>query len=280
MKNINYDFKSFSKINFGLKVLNKRKDGYHNINSIFIELDFHDVLRFSPSKNFEFICDDKSIPLDNTNTVHAAYQALKKKFNFHQNYKIALKKTIPIGAGLGGGSSNAACTLKALKKILKLNVSKTELKNIALDIGSDVPFFLDGGSKLIHGRGEIINKTIGRENFKNMSFLLICPDFSISTQWAYKKLKKALKSDNKEYKFPPLHKKGNWKLFENDFEVVVKTTYPEIMDIKQIMYDNGALYSSLSGTGSTVFGIYNEEKFILNTQNKLTHYKTYRASPT
>ena len=113
-----------------------------------------------------------------------------------------------------------------------------------------------------------------------MSFLLICPDFSISTKWAYKKLKKALKSNNKEYKFPPLDKRGNWKLFENDFEVVVKTAYPEIMNIKQIMYDNGALYSSLSGTGSTVFGIYNEEKFILNTQNKLTHYKTYRASPT
>ena len=89
-----------------------------------------------------------------------------------------------------------------------------------------------------------------------------------------------MKSDNKLHKFPTLDKKVNWKLFENDFEVVVKVAYPEIMDIKQAMYNNGALYSSLSGTGSTVFGIYNEEKFILKTQNELSHYKTYRASPT
>ena len=77
-----------------------------------------------------------------------------------------------------------------------------------------------------------------------------------------------------------LDKKVNWKLFENDFEVVVKAAYPEIMDIKQVMYNNGALYSSLSGTGSTVFGIYDEERFILKTKNELSHYKTYRASPT
>ena len=112
--------------------------------------------------------------------------------------------------------------------------------------------------------------------------LLVCPKFSISTKWAYEnlKLKKALKSNNKEYKFSPLDDRVNWKLFENDFELIVKEAYPEIMNIKDILINNGALYSSLSGTGSTVFGIYNEEKFILNTQNKLTHYKTYRASPT
>jgi len=279
MKNINYVFKSFSKINFGLKVLNKRKDGYHNINSIFIELDFHDILTFSPSKKFEFICNNKLVPDDN-NTVCAAYHALNNEFDFNQHYKINLKKNIPIGSGLGGGSSNAACTLKALKKLLKLNISNEDLRNIALNIGSDVPFFLNGGSQLIGGRGEIVKTIIKKTNFQKLFFLLVYPDFSISTKWAYEKLKKALKSNDNEYKFPTLDKKGNWKLFENDFEVVVKTAYPEITNIKQTMYNHGALYSSLSGTGSTVFGIYNEEKFILNTQNELSHYKTYRASPT
>ena len=112
---------------------------------------------------------------------------------------------------------------------------------------------------------DIINSFEISNQLQNLHILLVCPPFSISTKWAYEnlKLKKALKSDNKEHKLSPLDGRVNWKLFENDFELVVKEAYPEIMNIKDIMINNGALYSSLSGTGSTVFGIYNEEKFIL-----------------
>ena len=277
----NLYFESYSKINLGLKVLNKRSDGFHNINSIFIQTNFSDKLFFKKSNFFQLSCDDSKVPIDISNTIFKAYQILNHKFKFKNHYRIHLNKNIPIGAGLGGGSSNAACTLLALTNLLNLNISSENLCKIALDIGSDVPFFLNGGVKLVQGRGDIINSFENSDQFQNIYILLACPEFSISTKWAYEnlKLKKALKSDNKEHKFPPLDDRVNWKLFENDFELVVKEAYPEIMNIKDIMINNGALYSSLSGTGSTVFGIYNEEKFILKTQSKLSHYKTYRASP-
>jgi len=277
----NLYFESHSKINLGLKVLNKRSDGFHNISSIFIQTNFSDKLFFEESEKFQLSCNDGRVPIDNSNTIFKAYQILNQKFKFTNHYKIHLNKSIPIGSGLGGGSSNAACTLSALNNLLNLEILAKDLHKIALDIGSDVPFFLNGGIKLVQGRGEIIKSFKSSNQFKNMIFLIVCPKFSISTKWAYKnlKLKKALKSDNKEHKFSPLDDGVNWKLFENDFELVVKEAYPEIMNIKDTMINNGALYSSLSGTGSTVFGIYNEEKFILKTQSKLSHYKTYRASP-
>jgi len=275
------NFESYSKINLGLKVLNKRSDGFHNINSIFIQTDFSDRLFFEKSNFFQLSCDNSDVPTDITNTIAKAYQILNQQFKFKNHYKIHLNKNIPIGAGLGGGSSNAACTLVSLNNLLNLNISSKRLYEIALDIGSDVPFFLNGGIKFVEGRGEIIKSYKNSDILQNLYILLACPKFSISTKWAYKnlKLKKALKSNNKEHKFSPLDDRVNWKLFENDFELIVKEAYPEIMNIKDIMINNGALYSSLSGTGSTVFGIYNEEKFILKTQSKLSHYKTYRASP-
>ena len=275
-----YDFKSYSKINLGLKVLNERKDGFHNIESIFVELDFHDLITFKPSNYFQLTCNNDSVPIDMQNTISQSYQFLKNRYNFNNHFHVYLDKKIPMQSGLGGGSSNAACTLNALNTILDLKISKSKLHQYALEIGSDVPFFIEGGVKFVRGRGEKLETVQNSSKFKSLYFLIVIPEFSISTKWAYEKLKKALKSNSKQYKFPTLDQRLNWSLFKNDFEVVVKAAYPEIMNIKEIMYNNGALYSGLSGTGSTVFGIYNEEKFIMQSQNKLSHYKTHRASPT
>ena len=275
-----YAFKSYSKINLGLKVLNERKDGFHNIESIFVELDFHDLITFKPSNYFQLICNNDSVPIDMQNTISQSYQFLKKRYNFNNHFHVYLDKKIPMQSGLGGGSSNAACTLNALNTILDLKISKSKLHQYALEIGSDVPFFIEGGVKFVKGRGEKLETVQNSSKFQSLYFLIVIPKFSISTKWAYEKLKKALKSNSKQYKFPTLDQRLNWSLFKNDFEVVVKAAYPEIMNIKEIMYNNGALYSGLSGTGSTVFGIYNEEKFIMQSQNKLSHYKTHRASPT
>ena len=275
-----YAFKSYSKINLGLKVLNERKDGFHNIESIFVELDFHDLITFKPSNYFQLTCNNDSVPIDMQNTISQSYQFLKNRYNFNNHFHVYLDKKIPMQSGLGGGSSNAACTLNALNTILDLKISKSKLHQYALEIGSDVPFFIEGGVKFVKGRGEKLETVQNSSKFQSLYFLIVIPKFSISTKWAYGKLKKALKSNSKQYKFPTLDQRLNWSLFKNDFEVVVKAAYPEIMNIKEIMYNNGALYSGLSGTGSTVFGIYNEEKFIMQSQNKLSHYKTHRASPT
>ena len=275
-----YAFKSYSKINLGLKVLNERKDGFHNIESIFVELDFHDLITFKPSNYFQLTCNNDSVPIDMQNTISQSYQFLKNRYNFNNHFHVYLDKKIPMQSGLGGGSSNAACTLNALNTILDLKISKSKLHQYALEIGSDVPFFIEGGVRFVKGRGEKLETVQNSSKFQSLYFLIVIPKFSISTKWAYEKLKKALKSNSKQYKFPTLDQRLNWSLFKNDFEVVVKAAYPEIMNIKEIMYNNGALYSGLSGTGSTVFGIYNEEKFIMQSQNKLSHYKTHRASPT
>ena len=272
-----YAFKSYSKINLGLKVLNERKDGFHNIESIFVELDFHDLITFKPSNYFQLTCNNDSVPIDMQNTIFQSYQFLKNRYNFNNHFHVYLDKKIPMQSGLGGGSSNAACTLNALNTILDLKISKSKLHQYALEIGSDVPFFIEGGVKFVKGRGEKLETVQNSSKFQSLYFLIVIPKFSISTKWAYEKLKKALKSNSKQYKFPTLDQRLNWSLFKNDFEVVVKAAYPEIMNIKEIMYNNGALYSGLSGTGSAVFGIYNEEKFIIECQNKLSHYNAHRA---
>ena len=274
-----YKIKSSSKINLGLRVLNLRNDNYHNINSLFIEVDLQDIITFIPSSSFSLSCSNNNVSTNRDNTIVKAYELLDKKFNFKNHYKVLLEKHVPIGGGMGGGSSNAAFTLKALNNLYNLKLTQHELCEMSLNIGSDVPFFIDGGIKFISGRGEIIAKH-DAPLINELYILLIFPDFSVSTSWAYKKIKKKLQHKEYSTKFPALDSKVNWKLFENDFEDIVGSAYPEIFEIKKFMYNNGALYSGLSGSGSTMFGIYNNKQFILETQNKLKHYNTLIVSPT
>ena len=184
----------------------------------------------------------------------------------------------PIGSGLGGGSSNAACVLNAINKIYKLNKSDKELKKIGLQIGSDVPFFINGGIQHVTGRGEILN-SIKFGQIKNKKILLVFPPFSISTKWAYNNLKKTFANNSNSPKFRALTNKIDWSLFENDFENVVKSTYPEILDIKNALLNNGAIYSGLSGSGSTMFGIYNDNDSLLNAKKALSPYQTCATCP-
>ena len=141
------------------------------------------------------------------------------------NYLIKVKKNIPIGSGLGGGSSNAAYTLKMLNKIYSLNIKNSSLEKIGGKIGGDVPFFINGGIKKISGIGNII-ENINSDSIKDKIFLLVFPNFSISTTWAYEKIKKHLSSNKINPKFPPLTNKVDWTLFENDFEHIVCLAYP------------------------------------------------------
>ena len=190
-----------------------------------------------------------------------------------------LEKNIPLCSGLGGGSSNAAYTIKTLNTLNQLNLSKKEMNQIAIQIGSDVPYFLEGGVKFVEGRGEKITDFKERKQLKPLFILLVIPHFSISTKWAYNKIKKYLEPMIKKPKFPTLNDVRELKLFENDFEKVVGLAYPEIMNIKKTMYKYGALYSGLSGSGSTMFGLYNSRELLDKSNHELSEYKTHIASP-
>jgi len=275
-----YKVKSFAKINLGLKILNKRPDDFHNITSIFIRISLNDILEFKPSHQFELKCSKKEVPIDRNNTVYKAYELLDNIFSFKYHYAITIDKMIPLQSGMGGGSSNAAFTLIALNNLYNLNLNKKQLIDLGLKIGSDVPFFLDESiSSYISGRGEII-EDFNSSFLDSIYILLVMPTFSVSTKWAYKKIKNNLDYKIDSPKFPALDEDVDWKLFDNVFEKVVGSTYPEIFEIKECMKNNGALYSSLSGTGSTMFGIYNNIEFIHKTCNKLKSYNTLIVSPT
>ena len=274
-----FEIKSFSKINLGLKITGRRNDGFHNIYSIFIENDLHDVIRFEQSDSLEIKFKNQIIP--EVNTVSNAINVISDYCNLNKKnikYKITVIKNIPVGSGLGGGSSNAAYTIKTINKIYDLGLRNYDLEKLAIKIGSDVPFFISGKVKQISGIGEVI-KTIDSTFLKDKIFLLVFPDFSVSTKWAYGKIKKDLYDDKINTKFPPLDNKVDLSLFENVFEHIVCLTYPEIMDIKSLLIDSGALYASLSGSGSTMFGIYNDIDIAKNAISYLNRYHTCLALP-
>ncbi|MBI64684.1 MAG: 4-(cytidine 5'-diphospho)-2-C-methyl-D-erythritol kinase [Candidatus Marinimicrobia bacterium] len=270
--------KSFAKINLGLKIINQREDGYHNIKSIFIQINLNDNLHFLPSEKFNIESTGIKVSTNQSNTVFRAVKLLEKKFNINVQHKIIIDKRIPLGGGLGGGSSNAALALVTIAQLYKLNITNKDLFNLANEIGSDVPFFLYGGAKMVEGTGNII-RNINSSALINKKILLVFPKFNISTKWAYSQVKKHLHHNDNNNKFSPLTKNVKWKLFNNDFEKIVCTTYPEILKIKDILYKQGALYSGLSGSGSTMFGLYNDNISLNKVQALLSAYHTNIAFP-
>ena len=269
---------SYAKINLGLKIINKRPDGLHNIESFFLQISLHDSLTFSSSNKFSIISKGISCPTNQNNILFKVIDILKKEYDININVKVLINKNIPIGAGLGGGSSNAAAFLKYLLEVNQIKLSNEKLVKLASQIGSDVPFFLNGGFQLIKGTGDYL-QPIETTVFNNKKILLIHPKFHISTKWAYSEVKKHLLTSNNKPKFSALTEKVNWNLFENDFEKFVCTTYPEILKLKKLLKNDGALYSGLSGSGSTVFGLYNDNQSFDNILSLLKDYHTNIAFP-
>ena len=279
---IKQKYNSFAKINLGLQVLNKRDDGYHNINSIFLEINLSDHLYFHPSPKYKLIAkkqNDFKLPLDETNLISKAYVLMKNlKHSKVQEYEIQLIKNIPLGSGLGGGSSNAAATIKILNKLWKINFDKRKLEILSKKLGADVPFFIKGGLQHMEGIGDILTPQ-NMEWTKNLHFILINPNINISTKWAYNILNKSLQPNNRRPKFPALSESMNWELFDNDFERVIHETYPEIGKIKALLRDKGALYSGLSGSGSTVFGVFDNLHKAESILGLFDQYQTFLSAP-
>ena len=253
-----------SKINLGLHVINKREDGFHNLESLFLPIPLCDVLEIAPlkidSKNrFEY--QSYGLAVDGElekNLIYKAWLLLANKYDLSP-ISCAFYKNIPMGAGLGGGSSDAAFCLKLLNDYFHLRLSKDELLNYAAILGSDCPFFIENKPSFVSGRGEII------ENFeidlKGYHLVVIKPDVHISTAMAFSSVNKRGEEAKGELKDILSRPISEWKntLF-NDFEKSIFPQVPIIEDIKNKLYTSSAIYASMSGSGSAVFGIFDKKQ--------------------
>jgi 4-diphosphocytidyl-2-C-methyl-D-erythritol kinase len=246
-----------AKINLALAVKFRRADGYHEIESIFQEIDYYDQIDLTPNNELTLKTYSKDIPLDRDNLCLQAAKLMQAKFGL-SGVNITLNKHIPVGAGLGGGSSNAAAVIKGILQLFDVQAEQSDLIPLAAQLGSDVPFFLKGGTAYITGRGEEI-----RPIMMNLDYhiVLVFPGLSISTVWAYKNLNLPLTKNDSGYKligfkFRDLSTAQFRTEFYNDFEKTVFAVYPELEEIKRRLYSAGAQYAALSGSGSTLFGVF------------------------
>ncbi len=253
-------YPSFSKVNIGLKITGRRHDGYHTLHTVFQELDFGDRLRIEKviTTGCTIFANVDWLQVDETNICHKAYRVLQSVRPDLGGVSIHIEKNVPAGAGLGGGSANAAATLRGINELYGLNISPGELEKLGVGVGADVPFFIRGGTQIGNGIGDVLTPV--SPGVKG-NYLLVIPEISISTAWAYGKVKKILEPATETPNFRSFFsgEYSSFEIFENDFERIVIPAYPEISAIKEKLLDLGAGFASLSGSGSTVFGIFDDD---------------------
>jgi 4-diphosphocytidyl-2-C-methyl-D-erythritol kinase len=243
------------KINIGLDIISKRADGYHNIETVFFPVPYYDILEVLPSSGFEFI--NKGLKIDcpvEKNLCYKAYKLLSDEYKINP-VKIILYKNISFGTGLGAGSSDAAFTLKIINDLYSLNLSDDRLLELASSIGADCAFFIKNRPLLATGTGNIFTEV--ELQLKNKILVLCIPQISVNTASAYKNCNPGIpeKKLSELIKLPVSQWKNNIK---NDFETVVFKEFPVLNNIKQCLYDKGAEYVQMSGSGSAIFGIFSD----------------------
>ena len=254
-----FTLKTPAKINWFLSVLRKREDGYHEISSLMQSVALYDYLTFEQSEKIGIITDAE-IPLEE-NLVYKAAVLIKERLSVKMGAVITLKKEIPMSAGLGGGSSDAACTLGGLNRLWGLELSKDELAGLGGMLGSDIPFFFKGPFAAVEGRGEIVTPL--NANTPNI-ILLVKPNLSISTKWAYSEMSRLLpeltKKENNIKLFSQTLDRQDFKsiavMMKNDLEIPVIREFKVIGELKDRMLAGGARVSLMSGSGPTVFGVF------------------------
>ena len=267
------------KINLGLIITGKREDGFHNIETAFLPIPLKDALEILPTdlstiepgqgtnrdnplnNEVAFISTGITIEGNSANNLCVkAYSLLKKDFPHLPPTRIHLHKAIPIGAGLGGGSSNAAFTLMALNEKYGLGLSQAQLISYAIQLGSDCPFFVINQPCLGYGRGELLEPV--SLNLSQYQLILINPGIHIDTGWAFSQLNKTTHHSTKSSQRNPLkhiinQSPATWKdTLHNEFEPLVFDKYPEVKSIQESLYENGAIYAAMSGSGSSIYGLY------------------------
>lgn len=254
-----FSLPSFAKINLHLRVLGKRGDGFHEIFTVFQTISLADELTFESSGKLELQCEDPSVPAGDTNLIIRAARELSSD----RGARITLRKRIPMGGGLGGGSSNAATALIGLNRLWGLERSVKELDLVGAGLGSDVPFFLSGGTAIGSGRGTEIESV---EDFGASNLVVVTPDVHVSTGEAYTGIQaenltiaeanRILRVCRSEAESPDFLRSA----LVNDFEPTVFARFPEIGRAKKMLLQFGANRALMSGSGASVFGIFDKEE--------------------
>ncbi len=272
--------RSFAKVNLALAVEGKRPNGYHEIQTVFQSIDLHDELEFRLSADLHLECHGLDATPPESNLVWKAARALAGATSTTLGAEIVLRKRIPIGAGLGGGSSNAAATLLALERLWDLEVPLDQLLSLASALGSDVPFFLHGGTARGAGRGDEVHPL---PDFPSANLVVVYPGIQVSSGAAYQSLSLGLTSvgnANKIQRFSGRMNRGLECLTEifNDFETSILPAYPEIREAKDFLDRRGATATLLSGSGSAVFGFFLDEESALAASREPVR-ETWRVFP-
>jgi 4-diphosphocytidyl-2-C-methyl-D-erythritol kinase len=255
-----------AKVNLILRILDRRADGYHNLWSIMHTVALEDDVRIratSSQNGIRLICDMAGLSVDHTNLVWKAASAVLRQAGLSVGVEVELRKRVPMGAGLGGGSSDAAATIFGLNQMLKLGWSAAQMGEVGQGLGSDVPFFLFAPSAVVTGRGEAVKSvTIDDRRW----IVLVKPAFGIETKWAYQELaatRSEVRPLSTAQKAMDRGDRVTWSQLdaaaENDFESPVFARYPLLQQIKRTLQELGAQLALLSGSGATVFGLFSEE---------------------
>lgn len=249
--------RSYAKVNLGLRIIRKRPDGFHDIETVFHRIGLHDIVEIRESDDISVTSTDPAAPSDRTNLAYRAAALFREAAGARGGVSIAITKHIPVGAGLGGGSSNAATVLTMLQELWKVRVPPGRLHDIALALGSDVPYFLRPGSAVAYGRGERLTYFDLDMPF---ALLLCTPGLHVSTAWAYGSVTPRGGESERSLRDELMHALRQTALLPaaltNDFEPSVFAGFPAIADAKRTMLATGAICASMSGSGSSVFGLY------------------------
>lgn len=272
------ELKSRAKINLSIDVLGKRNDGYHLVEMIMQTIDLYDTIKIKEidTDNVVIKSNSVNIPLDDNNIVYKAINLLKNKFNINKGVEVFIEKNIPVAAGMAGGSSNAAAVLVGINKLWNLDLSEEELQKIGFKLGADVPFCISGRTALAQGVGEELTYITGLS--QDVTILVCKPDIFVSTEDVYQglDLNNIGQRPNNKYLMECLENNDIKTLSENMINVLENVTsekYNEIREIKGVMINNDALGSMMSGSGPTVFGLFeNKEKAIKCKEQLLEKY--------
>lgn len=254
--------KSYAKINLILDVIEKRQDGYHNIDGIMQMIDLYDEVEVKISDKFEITSNSKDIPLDEKNLVYKVYKALKEKYKFNERFSILIEKNIPVSAGIAGGSTNSAVVIEIIDEILGLNMSLDDKKQIGKSIGADIPYLLVGKTARTRGIGDELEIL---DSLPTTDILIVNNGVEIATPYVYSNIVPSGNSDRID-KLINVYKNKNYdEFFKGLYNVMEKVSIsycPEIQNIKDKMYEFNCIKSLMSGSGPTVFGIFNDDKDI------------------